>query len=280
LNRSIILATVVLIVLPGVMIYLFAEGFALVKGSPILAFAIIGPASYGLFLTPVLYGLYPVIWRKKYYKRGFESVVFEFEFIKKIIIGEIVILIAILFLVIFSHNVEVTGNFLLVAVIVVLPYFISTSAIRMGSQIARKQFRFNFARACFAILSGAEDYLVNMRYLTLGLSSYNKYINRLVRYQIQDKYLRLFYSKFIRADVAEKRKIISTLHQAFDSDDYIQPIRCLSEIINVPKAEDLLSTETITQKIKLVGPIVAGAVPVIAAVISIIEMFRNFHIFP
>jgi hypothetical protein len=58
---------------------------------------------------------------------------------------------------------------------------------------------------------------------------------------------------------------LPALRQAFDityAGDYIQPIRYLSMILKVPETEEFLSRETAVQEIKLVGPVLAAAVPI------------------
>jgi len=92
--------------------------------------------------------VYPVILSKKYYKKDFESVVTEFEFIKKIIIGEIIFITGYFALVqadqIFSLHLgqsPVLSDFF-PFLIFGLILCISGGVSRMALQIARRQFRF------------------------------------------------------------------------------------------------------------------------------------------
>lgn len=245
----------------------------------------LGAAStIALFLVVFFYGIYPVIRPRKYYK-DFESVVIEFEFIKKMIVGEIIFLTGYFGLVqadrIFSlqlGQLPVLSDFF-PFLIFALILCISSGVSRMAFQIARRQFRFYFASACFSIMYRDEDYLKNMHYLVLGLSSYNKYINRYLGYRIGDKYLRMFISKFIRANIDEKRAIIGSISEAFKiSDnkkfDYALPLRCLSTILKVPETDAFLDRESVGQKLKLIGPVLVAAIPIIISIIELIIQLK------
>jgi hypothetical protein len=48
----------------------------------------------------------------------------------------------------------------------------------------------------------------------------------------------------------------------------------LSTILKVPETEEFLSRETALQKIKLVGPVIAAAVPVIISIIELLNRLK------
>ena len=108
-----------------------------------------------------------------------------------------------------------------------------------------------------------------MRYLRLGLDSYNKYLRRRVKYQISDNIIKQFYSKYIRTTTKEKNEMINSLLRAFE-DGRTKPVTCISMIMKVPETEEFLTQETVGQKLKVIGTFLAATIPIIISLIDII----------
>ena len=111
-----------------------------------------------------------------------------------------------------------------------------------------------------------------MRYLRLGLDSYNKYLRRRVKYQISDNIIKQFYSKYIRATSQERNEMINSLLRAFE-DGRTKPVTCISMIMKIPETEEFLTEESVGQKLKVIGTFLAATIPIS---ISVIELIRQF----
>ena len=91
-----------------------------------------------------------------------------------------------------------------------------------------------------------------MRYLRLGLDSYNKYLRRRFKYQISDSIIKKLYFKYIRATTQERNEMVDSLLQAFE-DGITKPVTCISMIMKVPETEEFLTEESVGQKLKVIG---------------------------
>jgi hypothetical protein len=105
--------------------------------------------------------------------------------------------------------------------------------LRIIFEIVRREFRFYFARSCFDVIGQDEEEFEQMRYLKLGLDSYNKYLRRRFKYQISDNNIKKFYFKYVLATKQERNEMINSILQAFD-DGKSKPVICISTIMKVP----------------------------------------------
>jgi hypothetical protein len=105
-----------------------------------------------------------------------------------------------------------------------------------------------------------------MRYLRLGLDSYNKYLRRRFKYQISDNTIKRFCFKFIRATSQERNGMINSLPK---------PVICISAIMNVPETEEFLTQETVGQKLKVISTFLAATIPILISLIELIQKFQK-----
>lgn len=130
----------------------------------------------------IAYGLSPIGTSAKYTnKDGYEKIVIEYEFIKKILFIAMPILIISLTYQ-FRESPYITYGYLssygLVEAIFASSLAIAIGAIiRIATQIAKKNFRFYLANGYCTLASKSRD-LDRMKYLSLSLDSYNKHLLR------------------------------------------------------------------------------------------------------
>ncbi|MFZ0511065.1 MAG: hypothetical protein WAM14_05630 [Candidatus Nitrosopolaris sp.] len=69
--------------------------------------------------------------------------------------------------------------------------------------------------------------------------------------------------------------MIDSLLQAFE-DEVVsflpKPVTCISTIMKVPETEEFLTEESVGQKLKVVGTLLAATIPII---ISLVEVIRG-----
>jgi hypothetical protein len=228
-----------------------------------------------VLLIAIPYGLYAL--RKKSFKN---RMVIEFEYVKNIIVVEISILVA--YIVLFRiHMFWQVYHYLPVPYVWSIFWFLGLSLLYVVPggllwiilHLVRKEFRFYFAKACF-IMSKEKDDFEKIKYLLMGLNSYNKYLRRKLRLEIEE--VKKIYSKFVFAEIAEKREIIKSVCESVEADDLnttniLKLAKYLSTLSKIPETELFVET-TPVQKLKLTGTILVAVIPII---ISAIELFKS-----
>ena len=63
--------------------------------------------------------------------------------------------------------------------------------------------------------------------------------------------------------------MINSLLQAFE-EGRTKPVTCISMIMKVPETEEFLTQETVGQKLKVIGTLLAATIPIIISLIDII----------
>jgi hypothetical protein len=152
-------------------------------------------------------------------------------------------------------------------------YIVVGGFLRIVLLIVRKEFRFYFAKGSFNIIPHKEEF-EQLRYLRLGLDSYNKYLRRRLKYQISDNIIKKFYFKYIRATTQERNEMINSLLQAFE-DGRTKPVMCISTIMKVAETEEYLTEESVGQKLKVIGTFLAATIPILISVIELIKQFQK-----
>ena len=134
-----------------------------------------------------------------------------------------------------------------------------------------KHFKFYLARLSFRAMSRVEDEVERMKYLIDGLSFYNKYIRRTLRVQIND--LKIIYSKIIADASVDKNRWMKELSQAFEDNDKLRPIRCLTGLFNITDPEHFLVKESVGKKWEERITVIGALGSAIAAVIAVIALY-------
>jgi hypothetical protein len=210
---------------------------------------------------------------QKYFKiRGFENAVFEYEFVRDILLVTLVLLIAILAFTIvlpFIHsyfpaplntllnpgilNVAGAGQEVLpLHIIYYLRFYLFIIVVgaflKILFAIIKPEFRLYFAIGCFRIIHQKKDEAGKMGYLVRGLNSYNKYLKRCINLQMNE--LIKIYSKISSASQEEREKIIESLSNNLESgNNTLEPVRYLLSMSKVPE-EEFLTEQPMKEKIK------------------------------
>jgi hypothetical protein len=137
----------------------------------------------------------------------------------------------------------------------------------------RKEFRFYFAKACFLIMSKGKDDYKKIKYFLMGLNSYNRYLRRKLRLEVED--IRKIYSKFVFAETAEKQEIIKSVCESVEADgiyttNILKLAMYLSSLSKIPETELFVETATL-QKLKPIGALLAAVIPIIISAIELSE---------
>ena len=280
------LPTVVLIIIPS--IFTVLQSYMVLQDYMVnqkITLFETGPASLLFVVVVLVYIFHPN--GEKYFKtREYQKGIDEFEYIKKILLVVIPILVAVLLLYYFIYlkenipanlkQIPLSNPIPLFLYFILLPpvsYIVVGGFLRIVLLIVRKDFRFYFAKGSFNIIPNKEEF-EQMRYLRLGLDSYNKYLRRRLKYQISDNIIKQFYFKYIRATTQERNEMINSLLQAFE-DGRTKPVTCISMIMKIPETEEFLTQETVGQKLKVIGTFLAATIPILISLIEFIQKFQK-----
>jgi hypothetical protein len=166
-----------------------------------VAFQIQSYFQYAVFVVMlILYPLYPSAFslEKFFIRRNPKSAIIEYEMPKKIVytlfplfifafvylIGGTVKENPLRFVIKFLGDPIVSSLF--VTIIDVTFFVVGSALLKIILLIARKEFRFYFAKVLFRVISKKEDESDEIRYLVKALNSYNKYIRRTLGLEIND----------------------------------------------------------------------------------------------
>jgi hypothetical protein len=238
-----------------------------------------------VFVVMVLiYPPYPAPFsiEKYFIKRGFESAVSEFELVRKILYVTIPLLI--FFTVIdllkplFEHFISdeivsmLTENIVFYSARGFLFLTVLAGLLKMVFALSRKRFRLYFAKGCLSIAKSSNDEVDKMEYLIKGLESYNSYLKRHIKLEVNE--IKKIYSKITTLPAKEKIDTVNRIIQSFESGDTLEPVRYLSTLHD-NKSELFLAEEPLEKKIKLQVTYAAGIIPVILTVIQSVINFRG-----
>ena len=232
----------------------------------------------------VIYPPYPAPFsiEKYFIKRGFESAVSEFELVRKILYVAIPLLI--FFTVIellkplFEHFISeeivsmLTENIVFYSARGFLFLTVLAGLLKMVFALSRKRFRLYFAKGCLSIAKNSSDEVEKMEYLIKGLDSYNSFLKRHIKLEVNE--IKKIYSKITTLPANEKMDTVNRIIQSFESGDTLEPVRYLSTLHD-NKTELFLAEEPLEKKIKLQVTYAAGIIPVILTVIQSVINFRG-----
>lgn len=229
-------------------------------------------SAQGCYVIIIAYGLSPIIRSTKYTKNtGYEKIVSEFEFIKKISFIAMPILIISLTLILLFPQV-ISYNYLSYALGVAI--FASSAAVAIGtivrisSRVAKKEFRFYLARGYCILASRSDGDLDKMQYISLSLDSYNKYLLRKMNLGVKN--INKINSLLVYSDPKKKDEIINSICECFSSDK-LKLATYLAALYEVPHTEDFFIKQAFIEKLKGIGAFLVAAIPI---VISIVQLFH------
>jgi hypothetical protein len=198
----------------------------------------------GFIIMFILYPLFPIVYSSEKYfrKRGYENTVIEHERVKKIIYSLLPIFILTIidtYFLLYSRSIEdilFPQIFQNDNIYIHTYYYLRFSAtlvfasalLKTTFLISKKDFRFYLARACMKLASKKEDDVKKMRYLIKGLKSYNRYISKEFRFQINDFKI---YSKIINSPAKKRSESMKLVTEAFEGDK-LEAVNHLSGFTN------------------------------------------------
>jgi hypothetical protein len=245
-----------------------------------------------LYIIFALYVPYPLTHSTDLFfkRRGFENAVNEYERVKRILYFSIPLpffliifpnliqiifpddyLLSSIFLqspVIFADILSPNASFFQILVTTML-VIVTASLLRLLVYIGRRDFRYNFAKACFIIISKNKeiDEMQKVKLLNKGLNFYNMYIRRNLGMQINVKSILL---KISFTSQEKKNLILQSLYKYF-GDYKLEPLKYLSSLLDIPTTEDLVVKEKIIEKIKEWITIITIIIPIIISVFQLMS---------
>jgi hypothetical protein len=231
----------------------------------------------------MIYPPYPAPFSIENYfiKRGFQSAVSEFELVRKILYVAIPLLIFFTVIDILKPLFELfvsdeivsmlTENIVFYSARGFLFLTVLAGLLKMVFALSRKRFRLYFAKGCLSIAKNSSDEVDKMEYLIKGLDSYNSYLKRHIKLEVNE--IKKIYSKITTLPAKEKIDTVNRIIQSFESGDTLEPVRYLSTLHD-NKSELFLAEEPLEKKIKLQVTYAAGIIPVILTVIQSVINFR------
>ena len=175
---------------------------------------------------------------KYFIKRGFESSVSEFELVRKILYVGVPLLIFFtvidllkpLFEQFVSEEIVsmLTENIVFYSARGFLFLTVLAAMLKAVFALSRKRFRLYFAKGCLSIAKNSNDEVEKMEYLIKGLDSYNSYLKRHIKLEVNE--IKKIYSKITTLPAKEKMDTVSRIIQSFESGDTLEPVRYLSTL--------------------------------------------------
>ena len=240
-----------------------------------------------LTLILLVFAFYPAIYptAKFFKKRGFENVIVEYQYLKKILYISVFTMITILviyylldsyrFSISVDEYVKVYDRFWAIIdsidtsyalVFMILPVSVSI-IIKLLFEHARKDFRLYYAKGCFKIVSNEDIRVLDKaKYFKTGLIWYNKFLKKNIGLHIND--IMKIYSKIITDSPLYQNSALISISESFNNEDELNPLRCISDFI--PDKEHTLTQGSITTTIKESSDLL---IPIIGVIITIITTF-------
>lgn len=249
---------------------------------------------YGVFIiTLLVFPPFPAPHStEKYFKiRGFENAVIEYEFVKKILLVTLVLLISILvftILLAFIHSYfppplnRVLNPAILTAprageeilplhIIYYLRFYIFIIVVgaflKILFAVGKPEFRLYYAMGCFRLIRQIENEVEKMSHVIKGLNSYNKYLKRCTNLQIND--LTKIYSKISSAEQEQREKIIESISRSLEggNKNTLEPMKYLLTMSKAQE-EEFLTVQPFRQKIKDTYTLLIPTFTIIATLIT------------
>jgi hypothetical protein len=206
---------------------------------------------------------------EKYWKINELNLVKEFEFLKRLMYIGLPLLIIIMFVFINTNN-PATPNwsFPLFSGLIII---VSGTLSKIIINVVKRDFRFYYARGCFSFLIKRKDHAEKMRYLVMGINSYNKYLKKNLKLQINN--IDNLHSKIISNFIIHNSMFLDSLLKTFQTDNKLLPLRYIISFLNL-ETEQFLVKESLWEKIKDWGAFLVAVIPV---AISIIQLLLNIN---
>lgn len=159
------------------------------------------------------------------------------------------------------------AGFLFIRLIVI------AGTLKIAFALARKQFKLYFAKGCFRIIEEKIKSDVNkneveeMKYVILGLNSYNSYIRRHLKLQIKN--LNEIYSKLASSPMQKKDASIDSISKAVNGEDTLEPIQYLAKFLGLQKKQEILTHVPLSNTIKEWSIFATAVIPTALSIIRL-----------
>ncbi|HEX2067355.1 MAG TPA: hypothetical protein VHF08_01490 [Nitrososphaeraceae archaeon] len=131
-----------------------------------------------------------------------------------------------------------------------------------------KDFYFYLAKGCFQNILEKNE-VGKMESMIGGLRYYNEYLEKVLRLKINN--IDQVFSKLLSDSKIDKQKVIKTIHHAFEENDRLQPINCISTALGIQETEKLLARQPVAEKIKnWTTYVIATIIPFMVSIIQLL----------
>jgi hypothetical protein len=224
------------------------------------------------FLMLVVFTTYPTIFSsEEYFKRlGYKRAVIEHENLTR---GLIIVIPLSIVVMIYTSTITASDIFAIrytqtIQYTVILTLL--TPLIKMGFQIIRKDFRYQFAKGCFIVAAREHDEVRKMHYINSGLTSYNMYLQRILKLQFRDvKVTSFLLSQFSK----EQTDTFLEDMVAILNNSRLEAIKYLSSSFKFGEGDQFLIKQSIANKLK---DWIAFSIAAISGIIGIFQVIFLF----
>ena len=158
-------------------------------------------------------------------------------------------------------------------IIFLIPSIPISIMVKLLLQHSKRQFRFYYAKGCFKIvLKETTSEIDKAKFLRIGLNWYNKYLKKNLGLKINDTDKIL--SKIVFYYPLNKNYILTSICEAFDSKNELEPLRQMfTSQLNI-KSDTLLTKERLRTRLQESSDLL---IPIITIIITIITTFFLPH---
>jgi hypothetical protein len=221
-----------------------------------------------IILSLLLYSLLPMFLSVERYfvLRGLKNSIIEFEFFRKAVYVGVPTLIIVMMLFLYTYDPD-SPNFTY-ALFSGLILIVGSALLRVVVSISRKNFWYYYARGYLRLLLTEDDRSKRISNFVVALNSYNKYINRSIGLRINN--LNNLCSQVVSGSIGDKYEVTRKISSSFEDNDKLRPIDSLYKLVKSQNAEQFLSKEPLSNKIKEWGAFLAATIPVIISIIQLL----------
>lgn len=235
-----------------------------------------------LLIISLVYAFYALKYCADDYfkKKGSKHAISEYELVKKILYIEIPLFVALtsivfagsfvgLLPIVSSANnpIEQLTFYIAKSLQYALQYSVTAGALWMLFHIIRKEFRYYLAKAFIKNMPDRADNVERLKWLKMALNSYNKYLLRNLKLQIDTSKL---YPRLVIESNIKINDCALVISESFDVKDKLTPARWLSQTVKHLNAEELFLKPSFGARIITWGTLMATILPVVISVISVI----------
>jgi hypothetical protein len=159
-------------------------------------------------------------------------------------------------------------NYFLPALSINLGLSVTAGIIFMVLVTARKEFGYYAAKSLLQIIMQEKVESKKAQYLIRATKLYDRFLRRALNLEINDA--KKIYSKILSDYKIDKNKSIELIYQSFESNDKLNPLKCLSKILNVQETDNFLIDESLGRKIKDLAIFFATIIPVAVTIIQLL----------